>query len=744
MHFWQKSQVRIQLWQVALLTFGTTWLWAPLLNQHVSNKITLISQYEIPAQPFAWLFRFGDVIGGLLVLYAARCLYKRNAHLSAVGLLAVIGVGMVIDPVVSVRCIQEAKPCVELHTTMFFLHAFETAVTGLAIFGLSIYDYLKRHSLPSLLFIFFQLLYGLLFVSQLSVTYNLQTLSQFMYQLLSIIWLCWIVGEYLTKKVTSQPLVNSGIAPYIKRGFGLLAALNGILAILLGLTHFHHLGFIRDFYFAGSTPWLAQHGIIVGVALLYTSRHLVRGEKRARQLFLVLAFLQIIKYGVISPQPELLALYIATFALIFIAWPYFDRGTVKLSWQNRFQDVGVIVGGALVALLAAGMLLSRSRFRSEILSDAVVNFRNLAFSVQAESLESSLLAHSLLALIAAVVGFVLWSLFRPTRIIPSELTDEAVAQARDFICVHAESSEDYFKIWPNDKRYFWSQNHSGLVAYKIAGSIAFALADPLATSTTAKADVLQEFIAYCRSHGWRACFVLLGEDSLLLYKDAGLKSLHIGASATVNIPEFMDSTVKSKWLRWQSNRGDRAGYTYHNSLSPHSSGLMVQFQKVSDEWLTRNDRQEQSFALGYYDYHYLQQCTIHYIKDPGGKVVAFVNELPILNNLRQTTIDLIRYNETSDGVMPYLLIKVLQNLHEQEYFKTFDLGFVPLAQMQGSLARMARVLGDQRFSMAGLEQFKGKFKPVWHKNYIAYDGDTADLALIVVNLEKVTKKSSLS
>ena len=36
----------------------------------------------------------------------------------------------------------------------------------------------------------------------------------------------------------------------------------------------------------------------------------------------------------------------------------------------------------------------------------------------------------------------------------------------------------------------------------------------------------------------------------------------------------------------------------------------------------------------------------------------------------------------------------------------------------------------------GLEQFKNKFDPVWEPNYLAYEGDMTDLAVIALNIEK--------
>jgi len=61
----------LALWQVLLLIIGTSWLWAPHLNSSLSSRISLISQYETPVQPYSWIFRTGDIISSSLVLLIA-------------------------------------------------------------------------------------------------------------------------------------------------------------------------------------------------------------------------------------------------------------------------------------------------------------------------------------------------------------------------------------------------------------------------------------------------------------------------------------------------------------------------------------------------------------------------------------------------------------------------------------------------------------------------------------------------
>jgi phosphatidylglycerol lysyltransferase len=163
---------------------------------------------------------------------------------------------------------------------------------------------------------------------------------------------------------------------------------------------------------------------------------------------------------------------------------------------------------------------------------------------------------------------------------------------------------------------------------------------------------------------------------------------------------------------------------------------------ASDTWLDRAGHSEQGFALGYFDETYLQHCSLHLLRNADGALLAFCNELPVYGKVTQKTVDLIRFLPDVDGAMPVLIMHLITRLYQSGAATTFDLGFVPLAKVDSTIATLARRLTQSRFSAAGLEQFKGKFRPQWQTNYTAYDGertDIVDLAIVLANLENALK-----
>jgi hypothetical protein len=74
----------------------------------------------------------------------------------------------------------------------------------------------------------------------------------------------------------------------------------------------------------------------------------------------------------------------------------------------------------------------------------------------------------------------------------------------------------------------------------------------------------------------------------------------------------------------------------------------------------------------------------------------------------------------------------------------FDLGFVPLAQLQTAgigktASQTLRTVLRPVFSSLGLEQFKNKFDPTWHTTYLAYDGDEFDVPAISTAVVSATR-----
>ncbi len=731
MNFSLNSRRGIIIWQLLFILLSTSWLWAPGLNHLLSTRTSLISQYENSSQPYALWFRISDALGACFLLFIASVYHRQPNRRIACYLLLIIGAGMLIDPIMATSCQVRLRNCVEYFSPIFVVHAVETIITGVVGFAIGVYDSWLRRRVVSLLFVAFQIGYFLLFLSQLASENRFNTLSQFFYQLVLIIWLAWYCQDYLINK---ESLPSRKELQVVKYAAAAWAFLNGVFAIIISLAHLNF-GLTKAFYFAGDNAWLAEHRVIIGIIMLYLSRQIARGEMRARQIFLVIVGIETLKYSVISPNIPLMLLYLVTFCLVFVFRDDFYRGSIAMTYKGKLKDALFVTASLMITAFAAFLLLQRNPNISAVATQSVDHFFDYVLGsedIPRSHLQSVLLAHTVTAFLVGSIVLILWILFRPTKKPAAAPLD--YKKVEELINKYANSSEDYFKLWPKDKDYFWSSDQDGFIAYKITGPIAFALADPICPAQL-KPQLMENFITWCRSHRLKICFMPIFNDPQM-YKAAGLNTLQIGASAIIEMDGYLQNTARDKWWRWQKDRAIKSDYEYAVSLPPHPANLVTQFRRVSNSWLRKGGHEERTFALGYFQKNYIQDCPVHYLKDAKGKIVAFANQLPTFNNSSTVSVDLIRYLPKADNSMPYLLFKTIEDLHGKG-FQYFDLGFVPFTSSKDTVVAIAKVLSAGRFSAKGLEQFKNKFDPQWKPNYLAYDGDIGDLALITVNFERL-------
>ena len=379
-------------------------------------------------------------------------------------------------------------------------------------------------------------------------------------------------------------------------------------------------------------------------------------------------------------------------------------------------------------------MLNRDRHVALIASHSADNFTDYVLQTEGppkthNKLESALLAHTASVFLVFSAGVIIYILFRPYGSTKSHADTDLV---KALLVKYSNNSEDYFKLWPEDKEYFMQK--SGFVAYKSVGNIMFGLPDPVSPKSQ-QADIIKQFCDYAMTNRRVPVFLSVQQPSLELYKD--LNRLHIGSNALVDLKKFNTVTSKNKWWRWKLNRANKQGYEYKISLPPHSDELLEQLKNVSEDWL-KLGHHERGFVLGYFDKDYIQKCEVHYLADSTGQTIAFVNRLPAFNKQITSSIDLLRFKQDSNDAMPFLLANFTKTL-DQEGFKYFDLGFVPFAKTTGQLQKLARALSSGKFSSKGLEQFKNKFEPEWQNNYLVYSGDLGDLAKIVANVESAMK-----
>lgn len=738
-------------WQFLFILSSLSWLLAPALNHHLSRQQTLISEFESPGLPYAGWFRFFDLVAATLLMGAVGFIYskarRRQAHIPLeLGLLALIAFYFAVDAVFPQDCIALHATCQAYFTASSLVHGVESVLAVVTVGFLSFWQAYRRKSGTAQLFVAAELVL-LVLIAFAKINKGLgYTPIQVVYELLSILWLSSVVvGLALPKR--SPRLVES---PLPVRLIAAWLFASGAIGVLNALLHTSRLSHLSALYAGENTAWLAQHGIIVGIVLMYISRHLWRGERRAWQLACALLWIEALGYALIAPRFELTLLYMVSAAQLYVSAEAFTRQSGTEQLRARLKALGLVLATSAVIFIITVITVEHRRHGLSLhprMLDIDFNFSAalkdvLLFNTTHghEKLPVRLLGQTLNVLGGMLILTFLAALFAPRRPLLTHTSQDEAVHVRSLLEQYGRSSEDYFKLWPSDKTYWWNADRTAFVAYTVVDRIAFALADPIASSAQTRAKVRENFLLFCRQQGWRACFLMVEESATEKYAADGYKILRIGASAVISIEQFTTTTMRSKWWRWALNKTRKQGLVYSYAVAPHSPTFLRELRQVSDDWLTRAGHKERGFALGYFDEQYMQDCRIHILRDEQGKLVAFANQLPVFNNLPIATVDLMRFMPDVNQAMPALLASLIEQLGAEKQVHYFDLGFVPLAAPKTKqaeiLTRFGQLLMRESMSSKGLEQFKNKFEPDWRGNYIAFDGDWADLIHVTRYLEK--------
>lgn len=338
--------------------------------------------------------------------------------------------------------------------------------------------------------------------------------------------------------------------------------------------------------------------------------------------------------------------------------------------------------------------------------------------------EDSLAWVSILALAYAAM-----SLAAPVRFRLRHVAED-YAQASLLICKYGNNSEDFFKLWPRDKTYYFNRKRTAFLAYKVTNGIALTVGDPVGPRSQLK-DLLSGFERFCALNDWQPAIIHSETRYLKLYEALGYEKQKIGQEAVIDIVRFNQTTANNKTFRHIRNKFTKLGYCCEWLSPPHNKAVLKDLKRISDSWLKRPGRAERGFMLGYYSPAYIQQCRLLVVKNGSGSLEGFINQLP-MNIRNEANFDFLRHKEDSPtNINDFMMLEFIRGLGQQGY-KTLNMGLAPLAGLDRAAGSAGSAISNflnfaytavgRFYSFQGLARFKSKYEPVWLDRYIIYKG----------------------
>ncbi|MBB5038512.1 phosphatidylglycerol lysyltransferase domain-containing protein [Prosthecobacter dejongeii] len=332
------------------------------------------------------------------------------------------------------------------------------------------------------------------------------------------------------------------------------------------------------------------------------------------------------------------------------------------------------------------------------------------------------------SLLSAVV--VLGLMLRPVlkKRLP-EATPEERAQVEQLIIQHGRDPMDSFALL-EDKRYFFSGDSSGCIAYALWRKYAVALADPICPEE-ARPGLISAFAQYCARQDWEPVFYCAHVNNRSLYEEAGFVIVKVGEDARLDAADFKLEGGKFQNLRTARNKARKNGLTYqwYDATPAPDHGLEAQLQLLSQNWLENKHGGEMTFDLGSFDLQMIRQRGVSIVRNPEGRIEAFATWWPYAQG-KGRCLDLMRGREDVRDVMDFLIVEAI------DHFKTLaveqiSLGNAPLANVEAGeenavLTREDRAVKflfdnfDRFYGYKSLFNFKKKYQPEWQGRYLAY------------------------
>ena len=305
---------------------------------------------------------------------------------------------------------------------------------------------------------------------------------------------------------------------------------------------------------------------IAGLALVMLSRGILRGQRRA---WLITVVLLTISMGLHLAHAASIGAVVITglvLALLIVERRWFagttDRGSLK-------GAAPIIITVLVVSVLAAFVGIELSNLHHAPLPGwplvlLAVTERLVGLStVDLPDRINDFVYPTMLAVGLGVIVTVLYLLTRPVvdrRLSAKQGPSERRAielRSRDIVKRHGRGTLDYFALRDDKQLFFYGDS---LVAYAVYGGICLVSPDPIGPDTE-RAQVWGAFRAFCDSRGWGVGVVGAGEEWLPIYEEGGMRWLYLGDEAVVDVQNFSLQGGKMKSLRQANTRIARYGYT---------------------------------------------------------------------------------------------------------------------------------------------------------------------------------------
>jgi lysyl-tRNA synthetase, class II len=278
-----------------------------------------------------------------------------------------------------------------------------------------------------------------------------------------------------------------------------------------------------------------------------------------------------------------------------------------------------------------------------------------------------------------------------------------------------------------DKSYFFSEDGSAFLAYRVVGGVAIVAGDPIGPED-AFDELVGRFIAYARARDWRIAILGVSESRLAVYRRHGLRALYHGDEAVVDTRTFSLDGRPIRKVRQSIHRLERAGYTAR-VLTPLEldDGLRASLERIAREW--RGMEPERGFVMALDALFRVEEAIFVVGFDANAEPQGFLHFALSHAGSALSLSSMPRRRDTPNGFNEWLVCETVAWARDHGFVHV-SLNFAPFAALLapgavlGPLQRFERralLALKGRFQLDNLLHFNRKFLPSWQRRFVVYE-----------------------
>jgi lysyl-tRNA synthetase class 2 len=281
----------------------------------------------------------------------------------------------------------------------------------------------------------------------------------------------------------------------------------------------------------------------------------------------------------------------------------------------------------------------------------------------------------------------------------------------------------------SDKSYFFSDDGSAFLAYRVTGGVAIVAGDPIGPTETHH-ELVRAFLDFAHERGWRVAVLGVSESNLEVYRALGLRAIYHGDEAVVETAAFTLDGRPIRKVRQSVHRLQKAGYAVR-ALRPSEidESLRGRLEEVAGAW--RGTAPERGFVMALDALFGLGDEDALFIVgfDPEGHAMGFLHYAVSSAGSALSLSTMPRLRTVPNGFSEWLICESIAWAREHGVARV-SLNFAPFAALlapEGELTRLERFQAATlrrlkgRFQLDNLLHFNRKFFPQWQRRFVVYE-----------------------